>query len=148
MVRPRQCRRREAILTLPDPAAPTGSPAAARQPYPPKSSKHPQALRRPPATRGAAAPRSAAQHADFACSVVVPTAQAAGPLAGITVLELEGIGPGPLACCVLADFGADVITISRAVGGKVMSQNDPVSRGKRSIALDLKSPEGVRTRGC
>lgn len=59
------------------------------------------------------------------------------------MLELEGIGPGPLACCVLADFGADVITISRAVGGKVMSQNDPVSRGKRSIALDLKSPEGV-----
>ena len=59
------------------------------------------------------------------------------------MLELEGIGPGPLACCILADFGADVITISRAQGGKVLGQNDPVSRGKRSIALDLKSPDGV-----
>jgi alpha-methylacyl-CoA racemase len=49
----------------------------------------------------------------------------AGPLAGIRVLELEGIGPGPLACCILADFGADVVTISSAVGGKVMSQADP-----------------------
>lgn len=68
-----------------------------------------------------------------------------GPLSGIRVLELEGIGPGPLACCILADFGADVVTISRAVSGKVMSQADPVSRGKRSLALDLKSPDGVAT---
>jgi alpha-methylacyl-CoA racemase len=66
-------------------------------------------------------------------------------LAGIKVLELEGIGPGPLAACVLADFGADVITISRVVKGRVASQADPVSRGKRSIALDLKSADGVAT---
>lgn len=66
-------------------------------------------------------------------------------LAGLRVLELEGIGPGPFAACILADFGADVVTISRAVGGKVHSENDPVSRGKRSVAIDLKSVEGVET---
>ena len=44
---------------------------------------------------------------------------------------------------MLADFGADVVTICRAKQGKVLSQADPVSRGKRSIALDLKRPEGL-----
>jgi alpha-methylacyl-CoA racemase len=44
---------------------------------------------------------------------------------------------------MLADFGADVVTICRAKKGKVLSQADPVSRGKRSIALDLKQPEGL-----
>lgn len=66
-------------------------------------------------------------------------------LAGVRVLELEGIGPCPLAACVLADFGADVITVCRAQGGSVRSQADPVSRGKRSIAIDVKSPQGVVT---
>lgn len=66
-------------------------------------------------------------------------------LAGIKVIELEGIGPGPLGACVLADFGADVVSVSRFEKGKVMSQNDPVSRGKRSIAVDLKSPSGLDT---
>ena len=66
-------------------------------------------------------------------------------LTGIKVLELEGIGPAPLACCILADFGADVITIVRANKGQIMSQADPVSRGKRSVALDLKTPEGLAT---
>lgn len=59
------------------------------------------------------------------------------------MLELEGIGPGPLGACILADFGADVVSISRLVKGKVHSMSDPVSRGKRSIALDLKTPEGL-----
>lgn len=66
-------------------------------------------------------------------------------LAGVRVVELEGIGPGPLGACVLADFGADVVTVCRAAGGKVISQHDPVSRGKRSIAVDLKSPAGLKT---
>eukprot|EP00435_Cladocopium_sp_Y103_P028880 s380_g7.t1 len=74
-------------------------------------------------------------------------------LAGVKVLELEGIGPCPLAACVLADFGADVVTVCKAQGGMVLSQQDPVSRGKRrnlssvkvrSIAIDIKSPEGVK----
>lgn len=64
-------------------------------------------------------------------------------LAGVRVLELEGIGPGPLAACVLADFGADVVTISRAKGGQILSQHDPVSRGKRCIALDVKTAGGL-----
>jgi alpha-methylacyl-CoA racemase len=65
------------------------------------------------------------------------------PLAGVRVVEMEGIGPGPLGACVLADFGADVVSVSQ-VGrrGQVLSKADPVSRGKRSIALNLKSPEG------
>lgn len=62
---------------------------------------------------------------------------------GLRVLELEGLGPGPMAACVLADFGADVVSVSRVDGGRVMSQRDPVSRGKRSIALDLKSHSGL-----
>ena len=74
-------------------------------------------------------------------AVVIITKEMA--LSGVKVLELEGIGPGPLGACILADFGADVVSISRLVKGKVRSQADPVSRGKRSIALDLKSPEGL-----
>ena len=58
------------------------------------------------------------------------------------MLELEGIGPGPLGCCMLCDFGADVITVCRVSKGK-KSQNDPVSRGKRSIAMNLKSKEVI-----
>lgn len=65
------------------------------------------------------------------------------PLAGLKVIELEGIGPGPLGACVLCDFGADVVTVCRADKGSVRSQGDPVSRGKRSIALDLKQPEAL-----
>ena len=83
------------------------------------------------------------------------------PLHGVRVIELEGIGPGylgisicllliltspqtgPLGACMLADFGAEVVTICRAKSGKVLSQADPVSRGKRSIALNLKSPAGL-----
>eukprot|EP01062_Namystynia_karyoxenos_P020237 TRINITY_DN17673_c0_g1_i1.p2 TRINITY_DN17673_c0_g1~~TRINITY_DN17673_c0_g1_i1.p2 ORF type:complete len:401 (+),score=110.33 TRINITY_DN17673_c0_g1_i1:72-1274(+) len=64
-------------------------------------------------------------------------------LSGIKVIELGGIGPGPLGACVLADFGADVVTVERASGGRILSQADPVSRGKRSVAVDLKSPAGL-----
>mmetsp|Transcript_95899 Transcript_95899/g.150909 ORF Transcript_95899/g.150909 Transcript_95899/m.150909 type:complete len:403 (-) Transcript_95899:20-1228(-) len=67
------------------------------------------------------------------------------PLTGTRVLELEGIGPGPLAACVLADYGADVVTVCRVGAKGVSSQGDPVSRGKRSIAINLQSPGGVAT---
>lgn len=66
-------------------------------------------------------------------------------LTGTRVLELEGIGPCPLAACMLADFGADVITVCRASNGIVQGKGDPVSRGKRSIGIDLKSAEGIST---
>ncbi len=70
----------------------------------------------------------------------------AGPLQGIKVVELAGIGPGPFAAMVLADLGADVVRVDRA--GAVRSErttspNDTMGRGRRSIAIDLKQPDGV-----
>ena len=62
-----------------------------------------------------------------------------GPLSGVTVIELEGIGPGPYCGQLLADMGADVIVIARSIKGQDSIQN----RGKRVVALNLKSPEGV-----
>ncbi|HKG16880.1 MAG TPA: CoA transferase, partial [Solirubrobacteraceae bacterium] len=66
-----------------------------------------------------------------------------GPLAGTTVIELAGIGPGPFACMTLADMGADVIRIDRPVRGgpPPAPAADILNRGKRSIVLDLKRPE-------
>ena len=73
-----------------------------------------------------------------------------GPLCGINVVEMSGIGPGPFAGMMLADMGATVTRVDRLAGGKpgilsVLSQGraDVVSRGRRSIAVDLKSAEGV-----
>ena len=70
-----------------------------------------------------------------------------GPLAGITVVEITGIGPGPFCAMMLADMGADVIRVDRAekvVGGD--PANPPAdlnNRGRRSIGVDLKNPDGV-----
>ena len=68
-----------------------------------------------------------------------------GPLAGYKVLELAGIGPGPLTGMMLADMGADVIRVERASRDTPASKTDPSYRGKRSIALDLKLAAGVET---
>ena len=69
-----------------------------------------------------------------------------GPLNGIRILEIAGIGPGPFAAMMLSDMGAEVLRVDRAqsvregdndgVGG------DLLNRGRRSIGLDLKHPEG------
>ena len=67
----------------------------------------------------------------------------AGPLIGIKVVELAGIGPGPYAGQLLADMGADVIVIDRPGGSLVPKAVD--ARGKRSMVLDLKKPEAVST---
>ena len=71
----------------------------------------------------------------------------AGPLAGVAVIELAGIGPGPFAGMVLADLGADVLRIERcaAVGASSpdAAAHDLLQRGKRSVGVDLKHPEGV-----
>jgi alpha-methylacyl-CoA racemase len=64
-----------------------------------------------------------------------------GPLRGVRVLEVAGLAAAPLGCTVLADLGADVLRVDR-VGGRDMP-TDPLSRGRRSIALDLKTSEGV-----
>lgn len=64
-----------------------------------------------------------------------------GPLTGIRIVEIEGIGPGPFAAMMLADLGADVIVVHRPRSGPVVGLIDrPVTdRGKRSLVLDLKS---------
>nr|WP_295082127.1 CaiB/BaiF CoA-transferase family protein [uncultured Roseateles sp.] len=67
-----------------------------------------------------------------------------GPLAGLSVIEFSGIGPGPFAGMMLADMGADVIVVERA-GDAAKAAAYPrsaMSRGKRSIAVDLKSEAG------
>lgn len=75
------------------------------------------------------------------------TATGAGPLAGLRIVEFAGIGPGPFCGMMLADHGAEVIRIDRASGGRggstPVSQKDVLARGRRSIALNLKSEEGV-----
>jgi alpha-methylacyl-CoA racemase len=72
-----------------------------------------------------------------------------GPLTGLKVLEIAGIGPGPFCGMVLADLGADVVRIDRA---ERVTDRDPagsrfdlLARGRRSIGVDLKHPEGVAT---
>ena len=70
-----------------------------------------------------------------------------GPLQGIRVIELQGIGPGPFCGMMLSDMGAEVIRIDRAgnVSG-VASDGPPIdvlARGRSSIGVDLKNPEGV-----
>ncbi|MEM9254647.1 MAG: CaiB/BaiF CoA-transferase family protein [Pseudomonadota bacterium] len=68
-----------------------------------------------------------------------------GPLNGYTVVELAGIGPAPMGGMVLADMGAEVIRIDRAAGVGAMHMKDVSSRGKKSVALNLKDPAGVET---
>ena len=66
-----------------------------------------------------------------------------GPLTGLRVIELAGIGPAPHAAMVLADLGADVVRIDRPVPGFDPLQAgtpDQLLRGRRSVALDLKQP--------
>ncbi len=68
-----------------------------------------------------------------------------GPLSGVRVIELAGIGPGPFAAMLLADLGAEVIRVDRAsaVGdGRVAGGTEFYNRGKRSIAVDLKNDKG------
>jgi alpha-methylacyl-CoA racemase len=69
-----------------------------------------------------------------------------GPLRGLKVVELAGIGPGPHACMILADLGADVIRIDRP-GGQLLTggAHDLLNRGRPSVALDLKHPDAVAT---
>ena len=80
---------------------------------------------------------------------VTPAADTAagrpGPLRGLRVVELGGIGPGPHAAMLLADLGADVARIERPAGGLqvVAPENDWMRRNRRSIDADLKTPDGL-----
>ncbi|MFE5211450.1 CaiB/BaiF CoA transferase family protein [Streptomyces sp. NPDC056600] len=68
-----------------------------------------------------------------------------GPLDGVRVLELAGIGPGPFAAMLLGDLGADVVRVDRPGGIAVAPdpRYDVTHRNKRSVVLDLKSPDGA-----
>ncbi|WP_432117746.1 CaiB/BaiF CoA transferase family protein [Streptomyces sp. bgisy032] len=67
-----------------------------------------------------------------------------GPLTGVRVVELAGIGPGPFAAMLLADLGADVVRVDRP-GGPGLGIDpayDVTNRNKRSVVVDLKAPDG------
>src|SRR5690349_7350715 len=70
-----------------------------------------------------------------------------GPLAGLRILELGGIGPGPMAAMLLADMGATVIRVDKVVAGEaafpVEPRFDVVLRNRRSLALDIRKPQGL-----
>ena len=67
-------------------------------------------------------------------------------LNGIRIIEIEGLGPGPFAAMLLADLGADVVTIHRkGKAGSVTADGGILDRGKRSIELDLKDPGDIAT---
>ncbi|MGW1465931.1 CaiB/BaiF CoA transferase family protein [Streptomyces sp. NPDC002308] len=76
-----------------------------------------------------------------------PRRAVTGPLDGVRVVELAGIGPGPFAAMLLADLGADVVRVDRP--GPSPLGGDPAldltNRNKRSVLIDLKSPEGPET---
>ena len=69
-----------------------------------------------------------------------------GPLTGIRVVEVAGIGPAPLGCMILADLGAEVVRIDRSSGpglSLVPYRKDTLARGRRSVAVDLKADGGA-----
>jgi alpha-methylacyl-CoA racemase len=72
-----------------------------------------------------------------------------GPLQGVRILEIAGIGPGPFAAMMLADMGADVLRIDRAQNVNPSPPAEPnfdiLNRGRRSIGIDLKNEQGVET---
>ncbi len=66
-----------------------------------------------------------------------------GPLQGLRVVELGGIGPGPFAAMVLADMGAEVIRIERPSGQNFVNQNLAMNRSRPGVVVDLRHPDGV-----
>ena len=70
-----------------------------------------------------------------------------GPLEGVRIIELAGLGPAPFAGMMLADAGADIIRIDRADRATYPPREEPhvdlMNRGRRSVAVDLKHPDGV-----
>lgn len=72
-----------------------------------------------------------------------------GALSGLRIVEVAGIGPGPFTAMMLADMGADVIRVDRSAqvrgGDPALPPGDSLNRGRRSIGLDLKTPDGVET---
>lgn len=65
----------------------------------------------------------------------------AGPLNGVRIIELGGLGPAPFCGMMLADHGAEVIRVDRP--GSPLDPRDPLNRSRRSIHIDMKTPEGA-----
>ena len=65
-----------------------------------------------------------------------------GPLNGVRVIEIASLAPAPFGCMILADLGADVLRVERAerCGPQARVPSDPLSRGRRSVGLNLKEP--------
>jgi alpha-methylacyl-CoA racemase len=76
--------------------------------------------------------------------MTVDLGRGTGPLRGVRVVEIAGIGPGPHACMILADLGADVVRVERP-GGQLLAGGATMvlNRGRPSVALDLKQPEAA-----
>src|SRR4051794_18117521 len=68
----------------------------------------------------------------------------AGPLDGVRVLELAGIGPAPYTCMLLSQLGADVLRVDRP-GGSRVGNPDLLADGRPTVTLDLKSVDDVAT---
>jgi alpha-methylacyl-CoA racemase len=72
-----------------------------------------------------------------------------GPLDGIKIIEIAGIGPGPFCAMMLSDMGAEVLRVDRTGSVRPDSMDQPsldfLARGRRSVAVDLKNPDGIET---
>jgi len=68
-----------------------------------------------------------------------------GPLDGVRVVEIASLAPAPFGCMILSDLGADVLRVERpeACGPDAPAPVDPLTRGRRSIGLNLKDPAGI-----
>ncbi|MHB1205238.1 MAG: CaiB/BaiF CoA transferase family protein [Rhodospirillaceae bacterium] len=81
------------------------------------------------------------------CAMQPKSASPTGPLAGLKIIEMAAIGPVPFCGMVLADMGATVVRVDRiasaGLGIEVAPRFDCMARGKQSIAVDLKQPEGL-----
>ncbi|MCB8914160.1 CoA transferase [Rhodococcus rhodochrous] len=74
-------------------------------------------------------------------------AESTGPLQGLRILELSGIGPGPFAATIFGDLGAEVVRVDRPGGSGtgLPASFDILRRSRRSIVLDLRDPRGIGT---
>ncbi|HET9773285.1 MAG TPA: CoA transferase, partial [Acidimicrobiia bacterium] len=70
-----------------------------------------------------------------------PASAPARPLAGVRVVDVSALAPGPFATMILADFGADVVAVERPEPDP-FGTRDWLGRGKRYVTLDLRNPEG------
>ena len=68
-----------------------------------------------------------------------------GPLDGVRVIEIASLAPAPFGCMILSDLGAEVLRVDRAerCGPGAQAPLDPLSRGRRSVGINLKDPAGV-----